>query len=360
MNKMIRIVTLLAVGFVLGGCQENSGAELSPAVEQDYDVEVVDAELAAEADFADPDTAFSSSNSTAAETGSSEASAEEESQIFRSPIEVELGIVADPQALSQARVDYEAAVAEATTTCMRDLGYDDFVDTPDPVPSAETLLGTTATDDVALVGYGPAITLESWLEQVLSLGSEAPSTDPEGLDALVQFLDENPHLDEESVVSDVFGCEEEARLAFERPKEEVDDVVAQELLGVWKSVESDPNVAAMWDDWAVCMAENGYSFANRDAIRSHVEAEGGPLAGSLQAHLQSGEPPTNEEIDSYRVGVDDVVRLEYTIANSDTACSNQVKLEETIRRTITRVELEWLEENRERIPLLLREAELEN
>ena len=69
---------------------------------------------------------------------------------------------------------------------------------------------------------------------------------------------------------------------------------ADELEQMWQDIESDPRVVQFEQDWAACMAEAGYDFADTEGMYNAIYEQQGELYGSSESAVAATDTASGE------------------------------------------------------------------
>lgn len=328
------IITVAAVVMVaLGGCSGEE-AEATPITRQpETTVTIAPTEV-----FANP----AASPTTDA--------APPDAEIERSPIDRLLGFETDPERLSEAHRETRMAYAETLTACMEEAGFDGYRALVEPSPSPEDLLARTPSANVAQYGYGPTIVLRSRSD--IQFGETPVDTQP---DAEYDYLQDNPDIGEELFFTNLIVCEDGARAEHPLPDPSFPDQLAAEIFELRDQAQQGPAVQEAWDGWSRCMNAEGYDLADRQAARTAIEEKGLPLIDLLNQLATENRAPTDQERTDFTAGLAELATEEEAMVTADLACAAQSQVEAITTAAVYTAEERWIEENGDRVALVLAE-----
>lgn len=262
-----------------------------------------------------------------------------------SPLELAFGLQLDPEALSAAYGEAYAGFSRDVTLCMRSAGFE-YTERPLVVPPP---------DDFRLVQSN------SQLESIYSFGytlSEnlSRAIDPERAEPLpadeITLQNRETFRGLSPSERDVFRniraeCFNQAGEQNPLP-DDLESAITLEIAEIRAAAGSSPAIIALWSEWSSCMSQQGLTFVNRlEAIESLV-----PDATALGSRLEN-EGRTPALIDDINAFAD----VEAALVAIDIQCSEQIDLVQREQSARHEFESAWLEDNGDRVNLLLQEAQ---
>ncbi len=279
------------------------------------------------------------------------------SQIERSPIELALGFEVDPVPASAAYNEREALRAEVFDTCMTEEGFGDLREPfAHPTATPEDMLSRDDGARLRMMGYGFTLRMRGLLE-VLRYQQLGQPVDPP------QLSSNSPTLTDAEVAAvgpAMAKCNDLASDSADGDTApfELPPLIAGEVLELRHTAEmSEPALAAA-TDWSRCMAENGYSLAEPLATDRYMDELAAPLEQALaQADevLYNGGNVPDSTLQDLSNRLDSLAQQEQELANTDASCSEQTMLAERVREAVYAAEEGWLDDNFDRISLLMGE-----
>jgi hypothetical protein len=186
-------------------------------------------------------------------------------------------------------------VEEATARCMREAGFD-YVPTTSTAPAPAMELDSDEFIDV--YGYG--------ISTITIAGTEPfdPAVAGPKLDANSAIVSALDHAETAAYLDAMFGpadgalpsgCFNTSRAQITGPFDTFMAVHGQELVELWRRVDSDPDMSAARDAWAKCMRRDGYGGVSPESIRESFSARLAALAaneGDALMNLRAEERAT--------------------------------------------------------------------
>ena len=262
--------------------------------------------------------------------------------ISQSPIDLALGVISDPQALSDAYGKAYQDHADRVTVCMRDQGFN-FTQRAQTTPAPEDFaVGQYNTESETLVdvGYGAVFSLQATVDQRLGISSAgAPSS---GFAAATAGMSE---LEVDAFWNARGACMDASADLAVFP-DDITELVFSEIEAFRSSLSGHEVIRDLWNAWSRCMSEEGYDFENRQAAAELVAQEAAPLAVELSSFV-----PT-EELRlplGFEQRVDDVRAVEERVLSADLNCAEQLSLDEKIAAYIFDQETAFVNQNGDRL-----------
>jgi hypothetical protein len=258
-----------------------------------------------------------------------------------SPLQLVLGLPATPRERYELLVKNDQGYRAALSSCMRREGFD-YQEEPTEYSLAEIVAASPSgvfspnTD-----GYNVSTSLDVSIPMLLEAGLESSA---DSADA---------SMSEEEQIA--FGRAYEAcgQEAFEISPTVIGADIPTELISELEQLAQEwstsPEVAAVWDEWALCMSEQGYDFANQSEIVVALQERAGHVREAV-VEAQKVTSEAEQELAELR-------RDEMTIASSDSACEDSTRLGKRVAEIRFRFESDWLEANSDRVALLLSEVQ---
>lgn len=274
----------------------------------------------------------------------------EQVEVAASPLEQAFGLQLDPEILS---AEYAAAYqgwTDDVTRCMRRAGFAEYTEDPLPVPPPDDFRLVQSTGELAGVyefGYSLSASLLRAIEPERATPIPQDETDLQMREMFRSFS---------ATERDTFrhtrgACFEEAAEQNPTPDELESAKIAEEIQQVRVAAQASPPMITLWSEWSSCMAGHGFSFNDRSEAGQSLVPEAN-ATGSLLA----SEGRTPAVIDAIK----ELAAKEAELVAIDIGCSEQIDLLERAQQISTSFETEWLENNGDRVNLLLQEADRAN
>lgn len=143
-------------------------------------------------------------------------------------------------------------------------------------------------------------------------------------------------------------CRSQASAELDRPAIILTWALRGDMEALQERVDSDPRVVKAGAEWSRCMAERGHSYVNQEEIFAYLDT----IADPLQARLFALGGPDQID-DAYQADLDALRAIEVEIAVADLQCKK--RLEQVIYEVTVEHEQRFVDENQDRLALLLEE-----
>lgn len=283
--------------------------------------------------------------------GSDDAASEVSLDLSSSPISELLGL--DIALRSDDVVALEAAAERGVQTCMQAAGFEYLpVDFASQLDEAVGFVDPESREYAERNGYGISIGPD--------VGPPNPDSivDPnEGIRAALSATElasyqqalygDSPDEDEQLTLADGTGCVAESyRTVYEAQAElgGVEEFFAEfapELSDLEDRFRSDPRFVELEEQWAACMAEQGFEVATRQDIFVQLSEQMSQVTGPV---LEPGEDPPAE----LQEQMDEVAEWERRAAVAEWDCNQPV--DDEMQRLRYGYEALFLDENSDRLP----------
>ena len=334
--QILRVLLATSAMIALGACSGPVAQEVA-----EVSSSILPSTTVLDSDFSDPVRA----NSTTLTT-------QPGAEVVTSPIERAFGAIVDPDNLSELIQSSRIEMAAAVSECVRQQGFDGWVEPVDNGPTPEQLAASDRSQLGSLTegGYGAALTLRgTWFTIMNPTGGPVSEINP--IDEYVSGLSEQarPVFTVERA-----GCRSKARSEYPDPVF-IPQQIAQEVADLRAQAMTSPEVVAVEDEWAACMRNGGFPARDRNDARDQVWSKRSPVENYLNTFLGSNHIPNEEEQQRFEDLMEPLENLEKMVVETDLRCATQLD-EFTIRREILwEAEQEWLDSNQDRVALLLAE-----
>jgi hypothetical protein len=329
----------MSLAVLIVGCSNEGRATADPG---DIPRETV-AEPRLDPNFADP-TPTTDANSSQTDT-----------TITPSPVGEALGAVTDPNQLAHLWEISSILEAEHVTLCLAEEGFDEYIEQAEPTPSAEQFASAydALSGDVQDGAYGVTVSLRGqWRTQEEETVGDRDS-------ALLAYLDELGESGAEQFRMSRAECRLQAQQEFPRPQPLPVEVAAEIAEVRGDALAGSPEWVDVQEAWSSCMAENGYAVANREEARALVEEEALEVTEFLQPFFE-GSMVRDEAADrEFQSLIGPVEEMEGSVAMVDLDCAVATGEAEVRRDLVWAAEQAWVDENADRIALVLGEVSSE-
>jgi hypothetical protein len=264
-----------------------------------------------------------------------------------SPLEEAFGMLTSPDELSDVYGRAYRSHAEHTQQCIIDEGFAGFLVETWTIPSPDEFLVAGSTiDAIDRFGYGISGSLRAQLENLQRTEADRASTLNQG------FLDSLSESDQTTFYETLDACTREAWDLYPLP-DAFPAEVADELAEVQLRALADPEVVAAWDRWSICMADAGFDHRSRDDAVGGIQQMATQAQEAVMALGQVGDIPTEAEVAALEAEITEIERFERQVVDADVVCAEAAEVERHIHEAVTREEEAWLDENADRVALIL-------
>lgn len=265
----------------------------------------------------------------------------------RSPLEKAFGLVLSPEVLVKTYNELGDKQADAIATCIKAEGFTDYYELPgNPLEESDFEDTWGATTDLEENGYWVVANLRTAPVSV-TMGD---ATESDGYFASLSESDQ-------AVFGGVYNsCSREAYEKFPDPFEPSD--AAYELLDEFESDWAESAIVTeVWDDWSDCMKGTaGFDYATRYEAEQDLNDRASPLSEEiLRAAVAEDEAGRTFEFTEFEDRIAEFAELEKVTVAADLACTAQVDLVARIDAARLAAETEFVDDNGDRIALLLTE-----
>lgn len=248
----------------------------------------------------------------------------------------------------------EAALgyADEVTRCVRERGYESFVEAPEPTPSVEDLRAFARPAPAASEldhGYGAAEAVD--LAIASALADDGPPEE------LLPFYAAMTPGARDTFLRSTADCFDTARAHHPDPRTYSGPATAyEEIQGARAAIRSSPEALAVWSAWSGCMEDRGHRAPTRDAIAEELNAAASGLVDEVDQVARAADGPVPADapgLDRIRRGLEDLRRREDAVVADDRACAEPLDLDRRLHELQVRMEGEYLDEHGDELRRLI-------
>ncbi len=273
-------------------------------------------------------------------------------EVPRTPIEQALGLTLDAVELSEQWRLAREGFARDLSRCLAEEGYSGYPEVVQPHPTPEELADPARAGGVLEFGYGVTLGLRAQLIGLTASAEESADPSDPG-DAFVAQL---PERDREPFVRLRALCRNTARTDNPLPADTVPMQIADEVSDLRAAAVSSPEVTTAWDLWRRCVRGEGYMVESREDAYESVAALGGDAQRAIETFGLENRTLTKDDEARISKLIDEVAMVERAMVAADEQCAAESDVFEVTQQAIFAAELAWLEDNGERVAVLLAES----